>query len=137
MITTVAKFIKQIFIPRSEFIEDEIESVIDESVDCKELTNQELAYTGVPAPVMTPIDEWFVDSNVEPVKTEKQLTHEEMLEEAERREKENVQNNEPQDIHQKMYEMATKNWTTVKEFQGGSENFQDGWNSGTGLGQFR
>ena len=39
-----------------------------------------------------------------------------------------------------MYEMATKNWNTVKETQGGSENFQEnhgGWNSGTGMGQYR
>ena len=39
-----------------------------------------------------------------------------------------------------MYEKATKNWNTVKETQGGSENFQEGsggWNSGTGMGQYR
>jgi hypothetical protein len=51
--------------------------------------------------------------------------------------------NEPADIHQKLYEVATKNWTTVGETQisaqGGSENFQEGpggWQSGTGYGQF-
>ena len=38
-----------------------------------------------------------------------------------------------------MYEIASKNWNTVAETQGGSENFQSGpggWNSGTGMGQF-
>ena len=43
-------------------------------------------------------------------------------------------------IHAKMYEIATQNWTTVEETQGGSENFQEGpggWNSGTGLAQFK
>ena len=43
---------------------------------------------------------------------------------------------ESHDIHAKMYEIATQNWTTVAETQGGSENFQEGpggWNSGTGL----
>ena len=47
---------------------------------------------------------------------------------------------ESEDIHAKMYEIATQNWTTVAETQGGSENFQEGpggWNSGTGLGQFQ
>ena len=33
---------------------------------------------------------------------------------------------EPDDIHQKMYEIATKNWNTVSESQGASENFQEG-----------
>jgi len=40
---------------------------------------------------------------------------------------------ESEDIHAKMYEIATRNWTTVVEPQGGSENFQEGpggWNSG-------
>ena len=34
-----------------------------------------------------------------------------------------------------MYEIATKNWNTVAETQGGSENFQEGpggWKSGNG-----
>lgn len=132
MINTVAKFIRKVFIPRSEFLDDEVERSIDnEKVDCKEL---EPPYLGVPAPVMMPIDEWFTDSNIEPVKTEKQITHEEMLEEAARREEENDQSKEPKDIHQKMYEMATQSWTTVGETQGGSENV---WQSGTGMGQFR
>ena len=42
---------------------------------------------------------------------------------------------ESADIHAKMYEIATNNWTTVSETQGGSENFQEGpggWNSGAG-----
>ena len=138
MINTVAKFIKHIFIPKSEFLEDDLECSIDDAqVECKDL---EQPYLGVPAPVMMPIDPWFVDPNDEPVKTEKQLTHEEMLEEAAHREEENNQDKEPEDIHQKMYEMATQNWTTVKEFQGGSEVFQEGpggWQSGTGMGQYR
>ena len=75
------------------------------------------------------------------IKTEKQLTHEQMLEEAARREEENrKEQKESEDIHQKMYEMATANWNTVAESQGGSENFQEGpggWCSGTGYNQFR
>ena len=126
MINTVAKFIRKVFIPRSEFLDDEVERSIDnEKVDCKEL---EPPYLGVPAPVMMPIDEWFTDSNIEPVKTEKQITHEEMLEEAARREEENDQSKEPKDIHQKMYEMATRSGSTTLQLNpiGGSENFQGG-----------
>ena len=33
---------------------------------------------------------------------------------------------ESPNIHQEMYELASKNWNTVKETQGGSENFQEG-----------
>ena len=47
---------------------------------------------------------------------------------------------EPENIHQVMYEIATSNWNTVdetKQSMGGSENFQEGWNSGTGMGQYR
>ena len=42
---------------------------------------------------------------------------------------------ESEDIHQKMYEIATKKLNTVAETQGGSENFQEGpggWKSGNG-----
>ena len=36
-------------------------------------------------------------------------------------------NRESSNIHQEMYELATKNWTTVAETQGGSENFRRSW----------
>ena len=48
---------------------------------------------------------------------------------------------EPEDIHQKMYEIATKSATTIQlDPPGGSENYHEGpggWNSGTGIQQFR
>ena len=48
---------------------------------------------------------------------------------------------EPENIHQMMYERASKYWGTWKEeLPGGSENFQSGpgdWNSGNGMGQFK
>ena len=53
----------------------------------------------------------------------------------EEEEKRREYNGEPCNMHQLMYEMATSNWNTVKESQGGSENFQEGpggWNSGNG-----
>ena len=89
-------------------------------------------YTGVPAPVMPPSDPWFPD----PPRTQKQLDYmeqETLIKQREATErlhaemrKETV---ESEDIHQKMYEIASKNWTTVKETKG--------WQSGTGYGQFR
>ena len=52
MINTVAQFIKKVFIPTSEFLEDEVECTIDEEkVDCKELKSP---YLGVPAPAYLP-----------------------------------------------------------------------------------
>ena len=136
----VKNFLKKVFIPKGEILGENIECSIDELEapihECgpSHFSHGYSPYIGVPAPVITPVDEWFVAPGVETVKTEKQLTHEEMLEEAVRREEENNQDKEPKDIHQKMYELATQNWTTVGETQGGSEN---AWQSGTGIGQFR
>lgn len=96
-------------------------------------------YTGVPAPAYLEDDPWFGPA---PNLTENQMdymaqeTEIKMVEEMERSEV----TCESHDIHAKMYEIATKNWTTVAETQGGSENFQEGsggWNSGTGLSQFQ
>ena len=151
MIKQVIKNIKKVFIPRSEFETQttllqkkagtyKVEcSIDDEKVDCNDF--KESSHIGYPAPVETPTDPWFTDVAPETIKTEKQITHEEMLEEAQRREEKNrkEETKEPENIHQMMYELATQNWTTVKETQGGSENFHEGpggWNSGNGMGQF-
>ena len=42
-------------------------------------------------------------------------------------------------IHEVIYNMATKNGdtTTQLDFLGGSERFQESWQFGTGLGQFK
>ena len=100
------------------------------------------SYTGVPAPAYLPNDEWFGES----VLTEKGMDvvqqEAEIKQQEEERKEELIAAGiliEDEDIHQKMYEVATKNWNTVAETQGGSENFQEGpggWNSGTGLNQF-
>ena len=90
-------------------------------------------YTGVPAPVVLPHDSWFGPS---PIKSEKQMTHEEMLEEAQRREEENRKEEytEVDNIHKVMYDIATNNGKTTTQLNppGGSENFQEGWQSGVG-----
>ena len=83
-------------------------------------------YTGVPAPIVLPHDPWFSD----PPKSEMQTTHEEMLEEASRREEENrkEERKEPENIHEVMYDMATKCGKTTTQLNpvGGSETFQGG-----------
>ena len=136
MINTVAKFIKQVFIPKSEFLEDKVECFINnDEVDCKEL---EPPYLGVPAPAYLPKDDWFPD----PILSEKQLTVKEAYDQAviDQQILDESESKESADIHQKLYETATKSWGSWQETLGGSENFQegpDGWQSGTGMGQFR
>lgn len=105
--------------------QEKVECAIDdETIDCDELNKE--PYIGIPAPAFLSDDPWFGPA----IKSEKQITHEEMLEEAERREQENrqEQTNEPDNIHQVMYEMATKNSATTLQLNpiGGSENFQGG-----------
>ena len=141
MIKEVIKSIKEVFIPRSEFDEDKIECAVDEEiVPCVEMSST--PYIGVPAPDYLPEDPWFPA----PVLSEKQLTVKEAHEQAvaDKQILDESEGKESEDIHQKLYELASKNWNTVDETQfaaqGGSENFQEGpgsWQSGTGYSQFR
>ena len=130
MIKKVIGKLKKIFIPRSEFIEE----------TSKKVETPKPSYTGVVAPVVTPTDNWFS----EPVKTEKVIAYEKHVAQKIEEQKfiEAAQpKKEAQDIHQQMYARASKYWGTWKEeLPGGSENFQSGpggWNSGTGMGQFK
>tara|TARA_B100002019_G_scaffold231074_1_gene204616 strand:- start:69 stop:536 length:468 start_codon:yes stop_codon:yes gene_type:complete len=113
-----------------------VECAIDEEVvDCDEMDNP--PYVGVPAPAYLEIDPWFSP----PVLSEKQMTYKEAHDKAveEKQILDESETKESADIHQKLYEMSSKNWTTVVESQGGSENFHEGpggWTSGTGYGQF-
>ena len=113
-----------------------VECAIDEEVvDCDEMDNP--PYVGVPAPAYLEIDPWFSP----PVLSEKQMTYKEAHDKAveEKQILDESETKESADIHQKLYEMSSKNWTTVVESQGGSENFHEGpggWISGTGYGQF-
>ena len=110
----------------------DIECAIDEEVvDCSEMDSP--PYIGVPAPAYLEDDEWFGPA---PVLTEKQEAYIE-LEEATERLHEDMRKEagkvESENIHEELYKMASKNWTTVSETQGGSENFQEGpngWSSG-------
>ncbi len=116
----------------------EVECAIDEEVvDCDEMDNP--PFVGVPAPAYLEDDPWFGPA---PEYTEKQQEYrqQEAMERLHQEYREEKKTCESHDIHAKMYQIATKNWTTVAETQGGSENFQegpDGWNSGTGINQFK
>ena len=113
--------------------ETKIECAIDEEVvECSEMDSP--PYIGIPAPAYLEDDEWFGPA---PERTEKQLDYmeKETIAKQEEEEKRREYGGEPCSMHQLMYEMATSNWNTVKESQGGSENFQEGpggWNSGNG-----
>ena len=118
----------------------DIECSIDENVvDCESEAFKQDAlnyYTGVPAPVYLEDDEWFGSA---PVRSQKQIDY--MEKEVEMKQQERQQNFsvEPDDIHQKMYEIATQNHNKTIDLNppGGSENFHEGpggWTSGTGWG---
>ena len=108
-------------------VEKDIECAIDEDVvECSEMDSP--PYTGIPAPVLTPVDDWF--SSPYGCPTEKQQDY--MAQEAEikKQEAENRQYwaKESANIHQEMYEIATKSGATTLQLDpiGGSENFQGG-----------
>ena len=126
--------------------EKELECAVDKTtVPCETLGEvyyspeaQGTWWTGIPAPAVLEDDPWFGPAP----KSDKQNDYEEavaaesQIEEDQRKE----ETQEPENTHQVMYEIATSNWNTVdetKQSMGGSENFQEGWNSGTGMGQYR
>ena len=109
--------------------EEDIECAIDENiVDCDHFDDdQDKAYVGVPAPVLTPHDDWFED----PPKTEMQMEYEHInddLQDGWWLHPEYQDTKESPNIHQEMYEIATKSGATTVQLDpiGGSENFQGG-----------
>ena len=114
--------------------DEDIECAIDEEVvDCDEMDNP--PFVGVPAPQYLKEDEWFGA----PVISDKGQDYMEKETEIKKQEAENRQywTNESENIHQEMYEIATKNGKTTVQLNpvGGSETFQEGpggWTSGTG-----
>ena len=134
--------VEQVFIPKSQTLECTIDDTpidcadLQENYDQGECFKQDAInyYTGVPAPAYLADDDWFGPA---PVRSEKQLDYieQETIAKQEEEEKRKEYGGGPCSMHQLMYEMATSNWNTVKESQGGSENFQEGpggWNSGNG-----
>ena len=103
--------------------EKEIECAIDDQVvECKEMDSP--PYTGIPAPTYLQDDPWFgpaviSDANQDYMKQETIVKQQQYQE---------THSVESEDIHQIMYEMATKNVSTTLQLDpiGGSENFQGG-----------
>jgi len=125
MITTLTDALKGILGLNKPIDEEKIECAIDEDiVECSEMDAP--AYTGVPAPVYLENDEWFGTAVV----SEKSQDYMVQETEIKQQESENRQywTKEPEDIHQVMYEMATKSGATTVQLDpiGGSENFQGG-----------
>jgi hypothetical protein len=126
MINTITAALKDIFGFKKSISEKEIECAIDENiVECTEM--EEELFTGIPAPVYLKEDPWFGPT---PNLSEKQKDYmavemEWKIEEEKKREESGA---EPDDIHQVMYEMATKSGATTVQLDpiGGSENFQGG-----------
>ena len=125
MITTLTDALKGILGLNKPIDEEKVECAIDEDiVECSEMDAP--PYTGVPAPVYLENDEWFGTAVV----SEKSQDYMVQETEIKQQESENRQHwtKEPEDIHQVMYEMATKSGATTVQLDpiGGSENFQGG-----------
>ena len=91
-----------------------------------------------PAPIFLSYDEWFG----EPILTENQMEYQKLMEDPGHDIIVNmdggvggswsVQTSEPENIHELMYNIATETQSTTLYIDppGGSENFQEGWQSG-------
>jgi len=111
---------------------------VNEEVACTVVPGKE-PYIGIPAPLVAPHDPWFAP----PIKTENAIVKETEMKIKEAIEKATQPpTNEPDNIHNVMYNKATKNQKTTVQLNppGGSENFHEGpggWTSGNGQNQFR
>ena len=129
MIATLTSALKGILGLNKKISEKEIECAIDDqTVECDEMDDD--PYVGVPAPILNPVDDWFASSYgcPGPAITEKQKDYMEQEIEIKRQEREENFSVEPENIHQVMYEMATRSGATTIQLDpiGGSENFQGG-----------
>ena len=126
MIATLTSALKGILGLNKKISEQEIECAIDENiVECTEM--EEEHYTGVPAPVVLTKDPWFgsapvSDANIDYMEREHEAFKQDALNYY------NQGTKESPNIHQEMYELATKSGATTVQLDpiGGSENFQGG-----------
>ena len=131
MINTLTDTLKGILGLNKEIKEKDIECAIDEDVvDCTEM--EEEPYVGVPAPILNPLDEWFASPYGAPAAiTEKQKEYEHINDDFQDGWwllPEYQDTKESPNIHQEMYDLATKSGKTTTQLDpiGGSENFQGG-----------
>tara|TARA_B100000035_G_C20807821_1_gene468517 strand:- start:58 stop:432 length:375 start_codon:yes stop_codon:yes gene_type:complete len=110
------------------FKKTEVEVVVDDDVDVYAQDDLEDDYTGVPAPVVAPHDDWFDD----PPKTEMQMEYEHINDDPHDgwwlRPEHEESSKEPDNIHELMYNIATNHGKTTVQLNppGGSENFLGG-----------
>ena len=126
----IKKLINKLF--TQKITDEDIECAVDENVvDCKTFDDeQDKAYVGVPAPILNPVDEWFSSSYGCPTLavTEKQKDYMEQETLIKQQQYQETNSVEPENIHQVMYDLATKSGKTTTQLDpiGGSENFQGG-----------
>ena len=126
----IKKLINKLF--TQKITDKDIECAVDENVvDCKTFDDeQDKAYVGVPAPILNPVDEWFSSSYGCPTSavTEKQKDYMEQETLIKQQQYQETNSVEPENIHQLMYDLATKSGKTTTQLDpiGGSENFQGG-----------
>ena len=123
----IKKILNKLFSQKID--EEHLECAVDENaVDCDHLDDdQDKAYVGVPAPILNPVDEWFSSPyGCPPAITQKQKEYQEF--DVFKEEAIKYYSKEPDNIHQVMYDMATKTKRTNLDIDpvGGSENFQTG-----------
>lgn len=112
--TGILKGIKKLFKPSQKDIECAID---DNIVDC---TGEDFNYVGVPAPILNPVDDWFASPyGSAPAITQRQKDY--MVQETEIKQSQE----EPENIHQLMYDIATESGNTTIQLDPG-----DSWNSG-------
>jgi len=116
-------------------------TVNDEDTDLNVFDEKE-PYTGVPAPVYLPDDPWFGSATLSDKQIDIKEAHDAAVADNQILAEGDDGVVESPDIHQKMYEIATKGSATTLQLNppGGSENFHEGpggWMSGTGMGQFK
>ena len=125
----IIKKIKTLLEPKRKITKDQIQCAIDEQiVECESEAFKQDAlnyYTGVPAPVYLEDDPWFGPA---PARSQKQLDYIEQETFIKQQQAQEVGKREPDNIHQLMYEIATKSSATTLQLDpvGGSENFQGG-----------
>jgi len=98
-------------------------------------------YTGIPAPAYLPDDPWFGPATLSDKQVDVKAAHEAAVADNQILAEGDDGVVESHDIHQKMYEIATKGGQTTVQRDpiGGSETFHEGpggWMSGTGMRQF-
>jgi len=143
----IIKKLKEILNTPKEEVETQTSLLEQKNIhysNSKELKDSVPTYIGAAAPVYLDDDPWFGPAPNRSEKQQEYMEQETAIKKQEDERKEELRASghtvEDESIHQKMYEIASKNWTTVGETQGGSENFHEGpggWNSGNGWSQFK